>query len=487
VVKTHNLIRLPFAWHAASAFGVSIAQQAIGLFRHILIAAFFGLSREFDAYLVVYGVVTMVVFNLTGVFDTVAVARLVQIRERDGEKGFWRASNRLLLQSTAFGALFAIAVIVLLWIAIPILTAGFTAAERSFVGHIAWYFIPWIVIVVPYYVLSAHLKAIWQFSWVFAAEIVVMLVSIALLLLDHTAVSSLPIAYGGGYAAAALLLLARRGFKRAGSSDQPQLLNSMSKQYLATQVGTATGLADRYFQSFLMPGGISALGYVGLIVNNLSSLMTFREIYVVPLASEVGREQKLERMLKGLVLISIPCTVFLVVYAGPVVSVLFQRGKFTPEAAAVAASILRIQSLGLLISTILAPLERMFQILDRLRFVQFRYLIAFVATLVFQSFFVFYLAMDVQGIAWGWLCNAILILCVVIVMVRHCGVVIRWRGILGNGVFAALTAGLAMGISWPIASRFSGLGELIMASALYGFVVASSYFAARARLQLIVG
>src|ERR1044071_1695788 len=128
-------MKLRFAWHVASAFGVSIAQQLIGLFRQVLIAAFFGLSREFDAYLVVYGLVTMVVFNLTGVFDTVAVARLVQIRERDGEKALWHASNRLLLQSTAFGALFAIAAIVLLWIAMPILTAGFTAAERSFVGH----------------------------------------------------------------------------------------------------------------------------------------------------------------------------------------------------------------------------------------------------------------------------------------------------------------------------------------------------------------
>jgi putative peptidoglycan lipid II flippase len=253
------------------------------------------------------------------------------------------------------------------------------------------------------------------------------------------------------------------------------------------QVGTATGLADRYFQSFLVPGGISALGYVGLIVSSLSSLMTFREIYVVPLASETGREQKLERMLQGLVLISIPCSLFLVVYAEPIVSVLLQRGKFTPEAAAVTASILRIQSLGLLISTILAPLERMFQILDRLLFVQLRYLIAFIATLIFQSFFVFYLALDVQGVSWGWLCNAILVLCLVIVMVRHCGVVIRWRGIVANAAFAAATTVVAMGISWPVASRFSGLSELIMGGALYAFVIASSYFAARARLRLIVG
>ena len=58
----------------------------------------------------------------------------------------------------------------------------------------------------------------------------------------------------------------------------------MGNQYLANQMGSLSGLVDRYFQSYLMGGGISALGYVGQIVNNLSSLMTFREIYVVPLA-----------------------------------------------------------------------------------------------------------------------------------------------------------------------------------------------------------
>jgi putative peptidoglycan lipid II flippase len=481
-------MKLRFAWHVASAFGVSIVQQLVGLFRQILIAAFFGLSREFDAYLVVYALVTMVVFTLAGVFDTVAVARLVQIHQRDGEDALWRTSNRILLQSCAFGVLFAAVTIALLWLAMPVLTAGFTPAERVFVGHISWYFIPWIAIIVPYYALSAHLKAVWQFYWVFAAELLVMVVSIAILWFDHASVAALPIAYGGGYAAAALLLLARRGFRRSrATAKTPQLINSMSKQYLATQVGTANGFADRYFQSYLVPGGISALGYVGLIVNSLSSLMTFREIYVVPLAAEAGREQRLERMLQGLVLISIPCTLFLIVYADPIVSVLLQRGKFTPEAAAVTASILRIMALSLLVSTVLAPLERMFQILDRLIFTQFRYLIALAATLLFQTLFVFYFAMDVRGLAWGSVCNSVVVLCAVILMVRRCGIVIRWRGIFSNAAFAAVTAALAMGVSWPVASRFSGLGQLIMATGLYGLVVAASYFMARARLRLIVG
>jgi len=477
-----------FVFHAASAFGVSILQQVIGLLRQILIAAFFGLSRQFDGYIVIYGVVTMVVFNLSGVFDTVVVSRLVNIRERDGEGSFWRASNRVLLQALAAGMLFAAGFMLLLWLVLPIVTAGFSLAERVFVAHLAWYFIPWIVVVVPYYALTAHLKATWQFPWVFAAEILVMAVSIGVLWIDHATVAALPVAYATGYIVAALLLLARRGIKFADrTAEPPGLMQSMSKQYLAVQVGTATGFADRYFQSFLLPGGISALGYVGLIVNNLSSLLTFREIYVVPLTAEAGREQRLGRMLQGMVLISIPCALFLVVYAEPIVSVLLQRGRFTAEAAALTASVLRIQALSLLLSTVLAPLERIFQILDRLSLTQIRYVCAFVATLVFQFLFVFYLRLDVQGVAWAWVCNSAVVLTFVIVMVRRCGVVIRWRAILGNAAFAALLSAAAIAVSWPLGSRFNGLTELVVGGGLFGTVVAFGYFLVRARLRAIIG
>jgi O-antigen/teichoic acid export membrane protein len=135
----------------------------------------------------------------------------------------------------------------------------------------------------------------------------------------------------------------------------------------------------------------------------------------------------------------------------------------------------------------LAPLERIFQILDRLSLTQIRYLSAFVATLAFQSLFVFYLGMDVRGIAWGWFCNSVVVLALVIFMVRRCGVTIRWRGILANAAFAALTAGVAIGVSWPLGSHYTGLVELVVGGGLYGAVVALSYFMARGRLRLIIG
>ena len=88
-------MRVPFIRHVVSTVGISVLQQFVGLARQIMIAAFYGLSREFDAYLVALAVATIVVFNLSSIFDAVAVSRLVQIREREGEGALWLSSNRL--------------------------------------------------------------------------------------------------------------------------------------------------------------------------------------------------------------------------------------------------------------------------------------------------------------------------------------------------------------------------------------------------------
>lgn len=480
-------LRGRFVWHVASATGVSVAQQVIGLGRQIIIAAVFGLSREFDGYVVAYALATMVVFNLTGVFDAIVVSRLVQIRERESEAAFWRASNRVLLQSFIAGVVFAAGFVLLLWLVLPLIAAGFTPPERAYVAELAWYFVPWIAAIIPYYALSAHLKATWQFTWVFAAELLAMVVSILAIWADHASVHALPLAYGAGYASAALLLFLRRGLRvpKEGAVTH-DLVGSMGQQYLSVQVGTASGFADRYFQSFIMPGGISALGYVGLIVNNISSLLTFRDIYVVPLAKEADRGQRLERMLQGIVLITVPIAIFVVVYAQPVIHVLFQRGRFTSEAAELTATVLRIQAISLIFSTIMLPLERILAITGRLFFVQIRYAAALVGTLVFQALFVLYLKLDVIGVVWGGICNGVVLLALMMTLVRRCGIVVRWVGAIVNAVYAGCFGAVGVALSWPVASQYTGLTELIIAVAIYGIVMGVGFLILRRRLLAIV-
>ncbi len=477
-----------FSQYVASTVGYSVVQQIVGWLRHALIAAYFGLSRDFDAYLVVYTLVSIFIFNSALVFDTVAVSRFVQIRDKEGDDAFWRASNRLLLQSFTGSILMAICAVAITWILMPIVAAGFSNFERAVVQRISWYFIPWVMVIIPYYALSAHLKAIWKFHWVFGAEIAVIVISAVTLFFEHSDISALPIAYAVGYGAAGLGLFVRRGWKRVSSRSQATaILSGMSGQYAAMQIGNLAGLVDRFFQSFLVPGGISALGYSGLIVNNLSSLLTFREIYVVPLSTELGREDRLVRILQGEAFVAVPCACFLFAYAEPLITVLFQRGHFTSADVAVAAEVLRIQAISLFVSPLLAPLERVFQIVGRLRFTQIRYVATLLATLSFQYLFVFVLGMDVQGVAWAGLCSAVVVLMTVAVLVRQCAMNVQWQKIIANALLAGVIAGGAVGVSLYLASMFNGLLALAAGGTGYGAIIAAAYFVIRRRLRLIIG
>ncbi len=480
-------MQLQFIHHIASTVGFSVLQQVVGLGRQALIAALYGLSREFDAYLVAFAVATMFVFSVSSVFDTVAVARLVQVREREGEAPFWRASNRLLWQSCLVGVVFSIALSGILYLVMPIVAAGFSQDERALVHQLGFYFLPWIVVILPYYAVTAHLKALWKFHLVFTAELVTMSVSIVVLLLRHNSVSDLPIAYAAGYSCGLLGLLACRGLARSDVVGETKDLSvAMGNQYLANQMGSLSGLVDRYFQSFLMSGGISALGYCGLVINNLSSLLTFREIYVVPLASEAGRSERLARMLSGIALISVPFTCFIVAYAEPIVQVLFQRGRFGPADTAVTATVMQILALSLLSSSLLAPMVRLFQIIDRISYSHVLYLASLIGTAGLQYLLVFRLGLDVYGFAAASVGNSAALTLFVALLVRHCGISLSWRTVLGNAALAAVIALVALVASKGLSMRSEGLLSLVLGGGIYWGVIAAAYFALRARLGYII-
>src|SRR5579863_6044949 len=231
-----------FVFHVTSTLAFSVALQFLGLARHVLIAAYFGVSREMDGYLVLYAFATLVVFNLSNVFDSVAVSRLVQIQNGEGSEAFWKGSTRLLTQSLIAGLTVAIVFLVALRVTLPVLAAGFSNDERASLLSLSQYFLPWILIVVPYYALASHLKALWKFHWVFGSELITMFVSIVVLWLFHDSVANLPLAYFSGYLAAAAVLLAARGLHRVQArAHAGGIVSNMARQHLANQIGTING------------------------------------------------------------------------------------------------------------------------------------------------------------------------------------------------------------------------------------------------------
>lgn len=478
-----------FAVSAVSAVGVSTGVQALAFFRQILIASYFGVSRELDVYVIAYALATMVVFTFANTFDAAVVPRLVQARGEAGEERARALSASMFRWSLALGVGATVLLIALTPLLTPLVATGFGPAQKVHLWRLVVWFAPWTLLSLPYYAAAARQKAQRRFNRVFGAEIVVAITSIAVLALFHGRIELLPIAYAVGYAAGVSTLLPGSGLVGAAvAPEAPSVLRGVGELYAANQTGALSGIVDRHFQSLVQPGGIAAVNYSAQIVTGLAGLLTLREIYIVPLSESERREQKLERLVIGLLMLAVPAAGVVSCFSHEMIQILFQRGRFDASATELTASVLRIYAFALIPSAIAAPMTRMLQIVGRTRAIHAIYIAQGLACAVFGSVLVTWARLDAEGVAGMLLAASLATSAAGAGLVARYGVVVSWWRIgkyFGYAVFVtAIASAFATGITAGVSGPWS---RLILGGAAYGTVVALTYFAVRRRLRTIAG
>ena len=482
--------KIRFLGIIASATGVSLVVQVLAFLRQMLIAAFFGISRELDVYVIAYAVATIAVFTFASIFDSVAVPHLVRVREKEGEG----AARSLAMAIFGFSLGVSVAASLILLAAAPLLApivaTGFAPGDRAELGRLIWYFLPWTLVCLPYYAVAAWHKAQWKFNQVFSAEIVIVVVSIGCLSLWHDDITALPLAYGAGYFVGFVQLLVGAKILPKMLQPHPSLrpfVRNVGELYLANQTGGLSTVVERHIQSFVPPGGVAAVNYSNQLVNGLAALLAFREIFIVPLSHEAERKEKLERLIGGMVIMAIPLAGLVMCFAPDLIRLLFERGRFDVAATVTTAEILRVNAMGVVISAVNTPLIRMFQILDRIHLINWVYAAIVISLLLFGYLFVFLLDQGVQGVAWMQVSAGVVGVTVTAYLVSRCGIDLGWTRIMGHIGFAfAVTAPAylaAVVVSAPFESAWV---RLATGGSSYGLIVCLSYFIARSRLRGIV-
>jgi putative peptidoglycan lipid II flippase len=487
---TFAQIRSRFIGVIISATGVSLLVQVLAFLRQVLIAAYFGITREFDIYVMIYSLATFLVFTFANIFESVVVPHLVRRRETEGSEGARRLAAAILRLSYVLGAVASILLLAAAPLVAPIMATGFSPEDRARLVSLVWYFLPWTLTSLPYYAAAAAHKSAWRFTRVFVAEIVVVAVSIVVLVLWHDNIRTLPLAYAAGYCVGFVLLSIGAELWQHLLGRLPSVrsvVRNIAELYLANQIGNVSGVVDRHMQSFVPPGGIAAINYSSQLVMSLGGLLTFREIFLVPLSVEADRAQRLERLLSGMVLLAVPVAGFVVCFAADIVTVLFQRGRFDAAATALTAEVLRIAALGIITGVILTPLARMFQIVDRITFTQIMYGWIAVSTFIFGYLFVLVLGWGVRGVALMQLLSSATTCVLTAYLVSRCAIVLRWRSIFGNFLFACAVAGVAILIATMAASHIDGaLMRLLVGGPSYAIVFLIAYGLARSHLATIM-
>jgi len=483
-----GLSRPRFISFAASAVSVSSASFVLAFVRQLLIADYFGASRGLDIYFIAYAVANWVGFALATSLDSIAVIHFVRAREGNGAASYLKLAGAALRASACMGLIVAATTVGTAYLLAPIVATGFSPQERTALVRLMWWFVPWICLLLPYYVMAARYKGEWRFHRVFVAEILVGIASIAWLVANHGSIRQIPMAYAAGYTAALLWLLpGSRTVMALGRTSLRPLLRDTGALYLTNQVGNIPGIVDRHFQSFVAAGGIAAIGYASQLLMGVSSLIGMRDIFIVPLSEAKDRDRRLERLVIGMLLLSTPAAGVIASFAPEIVRILFERGRFNAEAADITASVLRILALNLVVGAVTTPLARVLQIVRRIRLIHIYYLTVTIFLIPAGFVLVEHLHLGAEGIAWMNLAGSVPASGVLAYLVARSGVVLRWRYI---GRFLALATAVTAAAAVPslaaAAAFVDPLPRLLVGGGSYASIVAACYGVAWIKLNHVV-
>lgn len=470
-----------------SASVVSVLTQLLAVSRQVLIASRFGVSRELDVFLVSYAVVLLLVISVGTIFESASVQFLIQAREESGGERVGLLGVSCFKASLLLGVAVALLLQFLTPLLAPVMAAGFSDAELALLEEYAAWYLPVVPALLPYSVLAAIHKSRWRFARVFVADALVMALSVGSLWFFGSAPHILPIAFFIGYIPGCFVLLPGAGiashWRQGRLRDSFQVVSYATQVFVANQAGTLGSLIDRFFQSLVLPGGISAFNYVAQLINGMAGFLSFREVFFVPLSEQEDRSKKLERLLSALLLVTVPCVGLLELLARDVVSLLFERGRFDRNAAELTVRAFVLYSPTLVLGSLTAPLLRIFQIAQRTRLTYVYYFLSSGFLLVFGWLFIYWLRLDVEGVALMLLFNSGATLAAAALLVFQCDIQICWVIVARYFALALIATGGAGLGAYMLVYNLQGLMRVGVALCVYFLLLSIAYLVKKTMIR----
>ncbi|MDQ6767289.1 MAG: murein biosynthesis integral membrane protein MurJ [Candidatus Eremiobacteraeota bacterium] len=343
----------------------TLLSMVLGFGREVVNAKYFGERWELDAFLVAAIIPTLVF----GVFNGALVSALVPIFSgyfaagKDEEA--WRFS------STVINALIVIlsALAVVAWIAAPwlvhVVAKGFPAPEAGVATNMTRILMPTIIATSIAGVVQALLNAQHSYRAASLQGAALNVFTIIGVLLLFRVYGIYALVFGSAIGLVAQLIIQLPNYLRRCKYRFVVDLHHPGLQSLAVIlgpiiVGSAVGqvnlLFDKYFASTLQPGNIAAMQYATKVVGFPQQLFAVAIATVIfPILSAQFATKELASLrstaLTGLrmtALITIPAAFGLIALARPIISVLFERGEFTPGDVVRTAGAMQFYAVGLL-------------------------------------------------------------------------------------------------------------------------------------------
>jgi putative peptidoglycan lipid II flippase len=434
---------------AAGIIGLAVmCSRLLGLARDLIFAALFGGGAAMDAFTAAFRIPNLLRdLFAEGALSTAFVTTFSKTIARGGDVAAWRLANKVAtLTAVVLGAL-CIAGMVFSVQLVAILAPGFDPEKAALTAQLTRIMFPFILLVSLAALVMGMLNSKSVFgmpamaSSFFNIGSIVGGVALGLWIDPHfgpRALIGLGVAtvFGGALQLAVQLpSLARLGYRfhpdfQWRDAGVKSILLLMGPSVIAASTTQFNVLINSMFASTLGDGPIFwlsiafrlmqlPLGLFGVALGTVTLPLLSR---LVVAGQMTAFRDELAHAMRLALLLTIPSTVGLIMLAEPIISVLFQHGKFNAYQAAQAAGALRFYAIGLAGYATLKVLVNAFYALDRRKTPMFVSFLAVALNLLFNWIFTFRLGWGFRGLAFSTGCIATVnFLLLYALMRRHLG------------------------------------------------------------------
>jgi putative peptidoglycan lipid II flippase len=418
---------------AAGIIGLAVmCSRLLGLARDLIFAALFGGGAAMDAFTAAFRIPNLLRdLFAEGALSTAFVTTFSKTLARGGDDAAWRLANKVATLTAVFLGVLCLAGMLFSVQLVGLLAPGFGPEKAALTAQLTRIMFPFILLVSLAALVMGMLNSKSVFgmpamaSSFFNIGSIVGGVVLGLWIDPHfgpRALLGLAVAtvFGGALQLAVQLpSLARLGYRfrpdfRWRDAGVKAILLLMGPSVIAASTTQFNVLINSMFASTLGDGPIFwlsiafrlmqlPLGLFGVALGTVTLPLLSR---LVVAGQMTAFRDELAHAMRLALLLTIPSTVGLIMLAEPIISVLFQHGKFNAYQAAQAAGALRFYAIGLAGYATLKVLVNAFYALDRRKTPMFVSLLAVALNLLFNWIFTFRLGWGFRGLAFSTGCIA---------------------------------------------------------------------------------
>jgi putative peptidoglycan lipid II flippase len=418
---------------AAGIIGLAVmCSRLLGLARDQIFAALFGGGSAMDAFTAAFRIPNLLRdLFAEGALSTAFVTTFSKTIARGGDDAAWRLANKVATLTAVVLGLLCIAGVVFSAQLVAALAPGFDPQKAALTVQLTRIMFPFILLVSLAALVMGMLNSKNVFgmpamaSSFFNIGSIVGGVALGFWIDPHFgphALVGLAVAtvFGGALQLAVQLpSLARQGYRfrpdfRWRDAGVKAILLLMGPSVIAASTTQFNVLINSMFASTLGDGPIYwlsiafrlmqlPLGLFGVALGTVTLPLLSR---LVAAGQMTAVRAELARAMRLALLLTIPSTVGLVMLAEPIISVLYQHGKFTAHEAAQAAGALRFYAIGLAGYAALKVLVNAFYALDRRKTPMLVSFLAVGLNLLLNWLFTFRLGWGHRGLAFSTGCIA---------------------------------------------------------------------------------